>query len=60
MVVLKMFIAGTLVGVETLSAGLIKSKGYLETMKERLFQKHKEKLFAHKRHPTFVIEVPTG
>ena len=60
MVLLKMFVAGSLIGVETLSGKLIKSKGYLEKMKEVLFEKHKGFIYTQKRLPTFVIEVPTG
>ena len=57
---LKMFVAGTLVAVAPLNKALIKSKGYLDMMKAGLSEQHKDLVAIQKRLPCFVVEVKAG
>jgi len=58
--VLKMMLEGRLIGAAEVEPLRIKSKGYLQGLREALRQKYKDALARCIKPPTFLLEVPTS
>jgi predicted NUDIX family phosphoesterase len=58
--VLKMMIERKLMDVIALNPQSLKVKGYIESLKEKLVQKHLGLLTRLQKKPFFYIEVPSG
>jgi hypothetical protein len=56
--VMKMMLAGKLVGVTEIEPREIKTKGYLQCIQDVLRQKYKGALSRCGKQPTFLLEIP--